>query len=70
MGKKTDIKVHKACGVPIKVNPKRPTPRHIKTEVSRVKDKERILKVEVKNSLFIQGSPMPMSRFLSRNFVG
>jgi len=57
MGKETDIKVHKAHGVPIKMNPKKSTPRHIIIEVSRVKDKERILKVEEKNNLFIQGIP-------------
>ena len=36
--------VQKAQRVLIKVNPKRPTPRHIITKMSKFKDKDRILK--------------------------
>ena len=36
--------VQEAQRVPIKMNPKMPTPRHITTKMAKVKDKERILK--------------------------
>ena len=37
-------KVQKAQKVPIKMNTKRPTPRHIIIKMAKLKDKERILK--------------------------
>ena len=43
MGKEADIQIQEALRVPKKLLPKRPTPRHI-TKMSKVKDKERILK--------------------------
>ena len=42
--KETDIQVQKAQRVPNKMNPKRPTPRHIIIKTAKFKDKERILK--------------------------
>ena len=42
--KETDIQVQEAQRAPNKMNPKRPTPRHIIIKMSRIKDKERILK--------------------------
>ena len=42
--KEVDIQVQEAQRVPIKMNPKRPTPRHIIIKMPKVKDKERILK--------------------------
>ena len=41
--KETDIQVQEAQRAPNKINPKRPTPRHIIIKMSRIKDKERIL---------------------------
>ena len=41
--KHTDIKIQKAQRAPNKLNPNRPTPRHI-IRMAKVKDKERILK--------------------------
>ena len=38
-----DIQVQEAQRVPIKLNPKRTTPRHIMIDMPRVKDKGRIL---------------------------
>ena len=42
--KETDIQVQEAQRVPNKMNPTRPTPRHIIIKMPKVKDKERILK--------------------------
>ena len=37
-------RIHKTRRVPIKRNPKRPTPRHIIIKMAKFQDKERILK--------------------------
>ena len=42
--KDTDIKIQEAQRTPNKLNPNRPTPRHIITKMAKFKDKERILK--------------------------
>ena len=41
--KKTGIKIQEAQRAPNKLNPKRPTPRHIIIKMEIVKDKERIV---------------------------
>ena len=43
--KEIDTQVQEVQRVPTKMNPKRPTQRHIITKMPKVKDKERILKV-------------------------
>ena len=42
--KEKDTQVQEAQRVPNKLDPKRPTPRHIIIKMARLKDKERILK--------------------------
>ena len=42
--KKIDMQVQEAQRVPIMINAKRPTPRHIISKMPKVKDKERLLK--------------------------
>ena len=42
--KETNIQVQEAQRVPNKLDPKRTTPRHIIIKMSKMKDKERILK--------------------------
>ena len=42
--KEVDTQVQEAQRVPNKMNPKKPTPRHIIIKMQKVKDKERILK--------------------------
>ena len=37
--KETDIKIHEAHMAPNKLNPNRPTPRHIIIKMEKVKDK-------------------------------
>ena len=44
MNKETDIQVQEGQRVPNKMNPSRPTLKHIIIEIAKVKDKERILK--------------------------
>ena len=39
--KETDIQVQEAQRVPNKINPNRPTPRHVTIKMAKVKDKER-----------------------------
>ena len=42
--KETDIKIQEAQKAPNKLNPNKPTTRHIMIKMEKVKDKERILK--------------------------
>ena len=42
--KEKDAQVREAHRIPTKMNPKRPTPRHIIIKMPKVKDKERLLK--------------------------
>ena len=65
--KKTDIQVQEAQKVPNKMNPNRPTPRHIIIKMAKVK--ERILKAaREKQSIYIQANlNKVISLFLSRN---
>uniref|UniRef100_A0A9L0S1T4 L1 transposable element RRM domain-containing protein n=1 Tax=Equus caballus TaxID=9796 RepID=A0A9L0S1T4_HORSE len=46
--KETDMQVQEAQRAPIKRSPKRPTPRHIIIKMSKIKDRERILKEQKK----------------------
>ena len=51
--KEIDIQVQEAQKVPHKMSPKRPTPRHIKMKMSKIKDKVRILKATREKQLVI-----------------
>ena len=42
--KKTDMQVQDPQKLPNKMNPNRPTPRHIIIKMAKVKDKKRIVK--------------------------
>ena len=60
--KDTDIKVQEAQRAPNKLNPNRPTPRHIIIKMAKVKDKERILKAaREKQSINYKGAPIRLS---------
>ena len=52
----TNIQVQKAQRVPNKMDPKRPTPRHIIIKMAKVEDKERILKAEREKQSHIHGN--------------
>ena len=57
-----DIQAQEAQRVPNKMNPKRPTPRHIISKMAKVKDKERILKAATEKKLITYwGAPRRLS---------
>uniref|UniRef100_A0A4X1SWS6 L1 transposable element RRM domain-containing protein n=1 Tax=Sus scrofa TaxID=9823 RepID=A0A4X1SWS6_PIG len=60
--KETDIKIQEAQRAPNKLNPNRPTPRHIIIKMAKVKNKERILKAaREKQSVNYKGTPIRLS---------
>ena len=44
MGKESLTQIQEAQRVPYKINPRRNTPRHIMIKLTKIKDKEKILK--------------------------
>ena len=57
--KEIDIQVQEAQRVPNKMDPKRTIPRHIISKISKVRDKERILKAAREKQLVIyKGAPI------------
>ena len=60
--KEIDIQVQQTQRVPDKMNPKRPTPRHIIIKMAKVKDEEIILKAARENQLVTyEGAPITLS---------
>ena len=60
--KDTDIKIQEAQRDPNKLNPNRPTPRHIIIKMAKVSDKERILKAaRKKQNVTYKGTPIRLS---------
>ena len=60
--KNTDIKIQEAQRALNRLNPNRPTPRHIIIKMAKVKDKERILKAaREKQSINYKGTPIRLS---------
>ena len=58
----TDIKIQEAQRAPNKLNPNRPTPRHIIIKMAKVSDKERILKAARENqNVTFKGTPIRIS---------
>ena len=69
--KETAIQVQEAQRVPYKVNPNRPTPRHIIIKMAKVKDKEDLQDSKGKTKSHLQGNPHKAnSQFYYRNFAG
>ena len=69
--KEIDIQVHKVQIVLNKINPKRPTPRHIIIKIHKVKDKENLQGSKRKAVNYQQGSSQKtVSSFLNRNLAG
>ena len=65
--KEIDIQVQEAQRVPNKMDPNRSTPRHIILKMSKVKDKERILKAaREKQFVFCKGAPTGLSADFSK----
>ena len=62
MVKGTVTQAQEAQIVPIKINPKKPTPRHTIFKMSKIKDKERILKAARERQLVTyKGDPIRLS---------
>ena len=60
--KEADIKIQEAQRDPNKLNPNRPTPRCITIKMTKVKNKERILKAaREKQSVNYKGTPKRLS---------
>uniref|UniRef100_A0A9L0STS5 L1 transposable element RRM domain-containing protein n=1 Tax=Equus caballus TaxID=9796 RepID=A0A9L0STS5_HORSE len=60
--KETDLQIQEAQRTPNKINSKRPTPRHIIIKMSKIKDKERILKVaRERQQVTYKGNPIRLS---------
>ena len=69
--KEIDMHVQKAQTVPIRLDPKSTTPRHIIIKMPNVKDKERILKAAREKQSYLQRSSHKIINwFLKWNFAG
>ena len=65
--KEIDIQVQEAQRIPNKMDTKRPTPRHIIIKMSKVKDKERILKgTRKKGVITYKGVPIRLPADFSK----
>ena len=68
--KEINIQVQEVQRAPIKLDPKKATTRCIIIKMSKVKDKERVLKAaREKQAVSYKGVPMRLS-FIKRNFAG
>ena len=66
MGKEIVNQVQEAQGVPYRINPRRNTPRHIFSKLSKIKYKEKILKAASKKQQIIyKGIPIRLTADLS-----
>lgn len=68
LGEETDVQIQEAQKVQNKINPKRPTLRHIMIKLSKFKDEERVLKAARERQLVMHKGTI--SRFFHRNYVG
>ena len=64
--KDTDFKIQEEQRAPNKLNPNRPTPRHIIIKMAKVSDKERVLKAaREKQNVTYKGTPIRLSAVFS-----
>jgi len=72
MGKEPLTQIQEAQRVLYKINSRRNTPRHILIKLTKIKDKEKILKAarEKKQVTYKGTSNKVISRFFSRNSAG
>ena len=62
MGKESLTQIQEAQGVPYKINPRRNTPKHILFKLTKIKDKEKILKpAREKKQITYRGTPIRLS---------
>ena len=69
MGKEIATQVQEAQRVPGRINPRRNMPRHIVIKLTKIKDKEKLLKAtREKQQITYKGTPIRLTTdFLSRN---
>ena len=66
MGKEIATQVQEAQRVPYRINPRRNTPRHIVIKLSKIKDKEKLLKAaRGKQQITYKGTPIRLTADLS-----
>ena len=65
LGEELDIQVHETNRTPNYLNTNRPSPRHIILKLSKVKDKERILRVVREKKITYKGTPIRLSEDFS-----
>ena len=66
MGKDSLTQIQEAQRVPYKINPRRNTLRHILIKLTKIKDKEKILKADrEKKQITYKGTPIRLSDFLA-----
>ena len=66
MGKESLTQIQEAQRVPYKINPRRNTPRHILIKLTKIKDKEKILKAaSKKKQITYKGTPIMLSAYFS-----
>ena len=62
MGKETVNQVQKAQRVPGRINPRRNTPRHIVIKLTKIKDRDKILRAtREKQQITYKGTPIRLS---------
>ena len=62
MGKEIAIQVHEAQRVPGRIKPRRNTPRHIVIKLTKIKDKEKLLKAtREKRQIMYKGTPIRLT---------
>ena len=61
MGKESLTQIQEAQRVPYKINPRRNTPRHILIKLTKIKDKEKILKAAREKKQTYKGTPIRSS---------
>ena len=71
MGKESLTQIQEAQRVPYKINPRRNTPRHILVKLTKIKDKEKILKAAgEKKQVTYKGTPIRLSADFSAETAG
>ena len=71
MGKEPLTQIQEAKWVPYKINPRRNTPRHILIKLTKIKDKEKILKAaREKKQITYKGTPIRLSADFSAETAG
>ena len=66
MGKETVTQVQEAQRVPGRINTRRNTPRHVVLKLTKIKDKEKILKAtRGKQQITYKGTPIKLSAHFS-----